>query len=446
MKKSFLVLSSLAIVVLLGVGLSSCKDDEKPSKAKVSFASASKTVQESAGTIEVKVTLDRALSKDVIVTYDLAGTALEKAGINQGDYQVNGDAGEITIAKGETIGVIKLDIINDLNFEVDETIDITLSDVNSTDAEISTDDETVVTIQSDDPKPIASFTNPTLTVNEDDGIVEIQVQLDKIAAEDIIVEYTLSAGDFDAIDSVRAHTEQSDADYAIVKDTPGQLTIKSGQMYGKIKIRFYSDFAWEDDEPFTISLKETSTIALADNSELNGTLVQQDGKVIVLSWNDQTADMDLVLWAGADLNSLNTAYAVSAIDNALNDFYAELVFVPSVITSGNFGLTLNYYSGTNNALSFKVEYIDFIDGVTEGAADRDAFTATYTLANVKAWEKLSDLTQREQTFKIAASQFTEISGIVVPVSGSRSSSIEIPAGMDKVRPKMAKPTFSRSLN
>jgi hypothetical protein len=434
MKRSFLVLSSLAIVILLGIGLSSCKDDEKPSKAKVSFASETKTVQESAGTVEVKVTLDRALGKDLIVSYDLAGTALEKAGTNQADYEVDGDAGEITIAKGETIGVIKLNIVNDLNYESEETIDISLTDVNSTDAEISTDDETVVTIQSDDLGPKASFLASTMTVNEVDGydnLLEIEVTLDNPVSEDINIEYELSGT---AIDSLYGFSQEFPGEYYdyYVDGESGVIPIASGETSGKIYIQLIPDFHYETNESIVITLKESPGIQLGTTKTLTITLKQQDGKIIELSWDNSytDVDMDMFLWIGADIGSLNGVIATSI--NPSTTVKKEYVFIPKgyvgLVSDRAFGLSYVYYEGTANPMNFTVKYIDLVDGVEEASGSQDIYTGSYDLDNINQWDAdNAPDPQIEQTLKIVNNAIAEISTITIPATGSRSKTYSIPA-------------------
>lgn len=151
-KYSILFLSALTLSIF-SIMFSSCKDDEPPAKPQLSFASATLTVKESDDNIEIQVVLDKAASQDITIDYDLSGTALDDitAGTTaSADYEIVGDYGEVEILKGETTGIIELDLYSDGEFEDDETIEISITDVSSDEIEITRDDETTLTVQQED--------------------------------------------------------------------------------------------------------------------------------------------------------------------------------------------------------------------------------------------------------------------------------------------------------
>jgi hypothetical protein len=446
MKKLFLILSSLGVLLTLNFVLSSCGgDDPKASKAKVSFSTATKTVQESAGTIEVKVVLDKPVTADVIVSYDLSGTATQKAGITAGDYEIDGDAGEVTIPKGETIGTLSIKIIDDEIFEIDETIEITLSDVSGNLATISDDNQMEVTIQSDDVAPKASFALTTLTVNEADGLegyLNVQINLDKAAPMDMDIEYELTGT---AIDSTYGFNNDAPSEYYdyYIHGESGKVTVNSGESSTNIVIQLLSDFHYEPtNETIIITLKESSSIQLGTNKTMTITLKQQNGKVVALLWDNDAytnVDMDMFLWIGNDVNSLN-----GIIGSSLNPSVTvkqELVFVPEgVISNAGLGLSFVYYEGTANPLDFEVQFADYTDGVLEALANRDVFEGSYTTANINKWDTNgAPNPQVEQTFEIVDGTLTNISDISTPNSGSRARSYKIPS--KAVRTKLAKSTL-----
>ena len=152
-KYSSLLLSALTLS-FLSLIFSSCKDDEPPAKPKLSFASSTMTVKESDENIEIQVVLDKAASEDITIDFSLSGTALDDvtAGTSEpSDYEVVSDYGEVEIKKGETTGIIELDIYSDSDFEdEDETIEISIEDVDSDEIEITRDDEITITVQQED--------------------------------------------------------------------------------------------------------------------------------------------------------------------------------------------------------------------------------------------------------------------------------------------------------
>ncbi len=450
MKKSILLISSLFTVSVLSIVLSSCKDDEPKAKNVLAFTASSKTVQESVGTFEITVELNSAAPKDLIIQYDLLGTAKEKVGITAGDYEITSDPGEIKIAKGETTGTVELAILNDNSYEKDETIILELTELNSDDADISPDKGQIeITITNDDANPIASFVNATLTVNEDDGLndyIELEVVLDQPAAQDLTVNYKIDTTKISggAIDSVWAHNHgiSEYADYfvnSVINGITGAVTVASGKSSAKIQVQLFTDLYFEDDENIILTLTANDDIHINDDKKTTTvTVKQQDGKRILLSWQDTNTDMDMILWTGSNVSSLVRPIAGSQIDNITWEIYNETLFIPKAITSGVFGLTFNYYSGTVNPLDFKVEYADFTDGVL--AAPSNEYNATYTKENINAWKTTGDL-QIEQTFKVTASEITEISAITIPTSGSRLPSKPVSTKIKKHR--LSKSTYQK---
>ncbi|MEX2230938.1 MAG: hypothetical protein WD824_02165, partial [Cyclobacteriaceae bacterium] len=109
----------------------------------------------------------------------------------------------------------------------------------------------------------------------------------------------------------------------------------------------------------------------------------------------------------------------------------ELIFIPSLITDGAFGLSYVYYEGTANPMNFEAHFVDFTGGVLEAAADRDIFTASYTLANINAWDVSGNDPIIVQTFTIVAGTYTDITAITVPASSSRMKSHKLPNTLRK---------------
>ena len=131
----------------------SCKDDEPPAKPLLSFSTAEMTVKESDANLEIQVVLDKPASEDIKITYSIAGTAKDdvSAGTTApADYEVISDYLELEIPKGETTGTIELDLYSDSDLEDDETIELSIEDVDSEGIEITRDDEIHITVQQED--------------------------------------------------------------------------------------------------------------------------------------------------------------------------------------------------------------------------------------------------------------------------------------------------------
>jgi hypothetical protein len=164
MKNKLLLLLSLSTVIVTGVGLSSCKDDDEPFvKPQLSFEKATQTVNEADGTIEVKVILDKAYSEDISIEFELSGSAQDEetatSSTPAADYRIESDHDEIEIKAGETEGIIEILIGSDTRLEDadvntdpfdPETIEIKITDVDNENIEITRDDETEVLIEQED--------------------------------------------------------------------------------------------------------------------------------------------------------------------------------------------------------------------------------------------------------------------------------------------------------
>ncbi len=144
-----------SIIIFFALTISSCKDDPEPFvKPKLSFSESTRTVNEDDGTIEVEVTLDKAATEDVIITYELDGSAVDDvfATANQlsSDYEITSDYLEIAIKKGEDKGIIEINLLSDFSFEGTETINIAIINSDSENIEITRDDEINILVQQED--------------------------------------------------------------------------------------------------------------------------------------------------------------------------------------------------------------------------------------------------------------------------------------------------------
>jgi hypothetical protein len=102
--------------------VSSCdKDDEKPG-ANISFALAEQTVNESAGTVDVTVVLDKPLDQPIDLFYTFSGTADVYDPFEGGDYFIP-TGNYISIGPGTTQAKITIELVEDYDFEVSDNFD-----------------------------------------------------------------------------------------------------------------------------------------------------------------------------------------------------------------------------------------------------------------------------------------------------------------------------------
>lgn len=153
MRKYSILLLSASSLLSLGFVFTSCKDDPPPAKPLLSFSASEMTAKESDENLKIQIVLDKPASEDITITYTIAGTAKDDvtAGTTApSDYEVISDYLEVAIPKGETVGIIELDLFSDSDLEDDETIELSIKDVDSEAIEITRDDEIHVTVQQED--------------------------------------------------------------------------------------------------------------------------------------------------------------------------------------------------------------------------------------------------------------------------------------------------------
>jgi hypothetical protein len=163
----------LSLVCLCGfLLLSACGEDEPPI-ATISFASPEITVNEADDVIEIEVTLNRPAEADFFIDYTVSGSAQDAAtaGANVPvDFEILedlNDYGEIEIKKGETKGIIEIQLYSDFDFENDETIEIQLESEDGKYAELTRDDELEITVAQEDGLAIVLDWNDPAYTNVD---------------------------------------------------------------------------------------------------------------------------------------------------------------------------------------------------------------------------------------------------------------------------------------
>jgi hypothetical protein len=439
MKKYLLLFLSILTVAGVGITLSSCESDDPPPNPKVNFARATRTLAENAGTLEVEVNLDRASDKDIIIGYDIDGSAVEGV-----DYNIPVDIGEVEIPAGSTTGVFEVVITNDTFFEGSETIELRIDDAPDN-VTIGEEDEMVITITEDDAQPVVSFTETTFAINEDDGGYDLEVSLSAASGQDVTVNYTITDGIGlgHAIDSVLGYDEDIPPQYwdYYINGESGTVVIPAGETTAVIEIRVWTDFIFENTElmVFELSGATGATVTTtAAKKKATGTLSQQDGRGIELYWDNTNANLDLFLWGNTSLANLATITGSTPLLGLSRwaqvsgdpvDEAFEAVFLPTILgelepTIDAFAVSVLYHNGTVSPLDFEVLHFDFADGVVEDVEDMDVNAGTYTLANLNDFPQAGSSAswvypKNVQTFERVGGQYTVPTAINEPVSGSR---------------------------
>ncbi len=444
------LLSTLAVFSTFSVlYLNSCKDDDEPApRPKVAFALSNVSVNEPDGNLPVKIELDRPAPEDLVVEYSISGTATRRTSTNAAtaDYEITGSIGEVEILQGETSATINIGILNDGVYEDDETIILTIEDVDSDRVDFGERTQMTITIVSDDAGLVASFQTPTLEVNEaDPGVHEIIVTLDQAPTADVVVKYQLSpwlvnnqavAGV--AIDSLSAFEADLPPEYYdyFIDGTAGELTIPAGQTSAAIRINVLSDFLAENTETIEITLLASAGITPGTVNKATISILQEDGRVVALFWPEGTdADMDLFVWFSVEEAQPQWIPFIFSIVPGTTPPEIGIIpntFIAQVVEGGfdkiDFGISAVYYSGTVNPLAFETGLIDIIEGVTEPEGQREYTEASYGLNNINPWDDETAGTDPIiiQTFSYTSGAYTAASGITVPDEGSRIGTVAIP--------------------
>jgi hypothetical protein len=198
------------------------------------------------------VSLSKASGRDITVDFDTTnGTA------TAGDDYVAG-SGTLTIAAGQTSGIVSIDVVGDLLNEANETFYLDLS--GATNATIS-DSQGLGTISNDDDVPEVTIDNVSV-VEGDAGTVNavFSVILSTASGQPVSVAWTTTNGTASASDFAGAS---------------GNLSFAAGQTVKTISIAVSGDVTNEPNETFTVDLYSPVNCTIADNQGV-GTIITDD--------------------------------------------------------------------------------------------------------------------------------------------------------------------------
>lgn len=190
------------------------------------------------GPMAFTVSLSRTSTVPVAVQYSTSdGTA-----VSGDDY--TGTSGNLTIPAGASSGTIMISLIDDAEYEDDETFIVTLS--NPTNAML--DDDAATGEILDDDKPTISIDN--VKVIEDEGVLDFTVTLSAMLSQTVTVDFETKDGSATEGDDYTANS--------------GTLSFNSGTTSLSISVNITDDALDEDDEDFTIELSNPTNATIAD--------------------------------------------------------------------------------------------------------------------------------------------------------------------------------------
>jgi hypothetical protein len=201
---------------------------------------------------EVGLIVNMAEMLDVAVTVDYAVTS----GTATPDEDFVLEAGTLAFEPNETTAEILLQIIDDGIDEPDETIIVTLSNIQGADVVLGSMFEHTYTIL--DPKPFVQFDLDGSMGTEDEVILPLLVTLTDEWTEDVTVDYTVTGG-----------TATPDVDFVL---EAGTLTFAPGQKSGTVDIALVNDGVTEDPETIVVTLSNPTNAKLMEPTEHTATL------------------------------------------------------------------------------------------------------------------------------------------------------------------------------
>ena len=233
-------------------------DDDAP---VVSFNSPSSNGAESVSSKAITVDLSSASGKNVTVNYAVTGSATGSGT----DYTL--ENGTLTFSAGATFGIISIgNIVDDLIYEADETVIITLSSPNN--ATLGAVNVHTFTINDNDNAPVVDFSSISSNDNESVSSKAITVELSAASTQSVTVDYTLTGT-----------ASGSGTDYTLAD---GTLTISAGLTSGMITIAgIVDDGLDEPNETVIVTLSNPSNATLGDDSVHTYFIIDNDDAPVV---------------------------------------------------------------------------------------------------------------------------------------------------------------------
>jgi len=225
------------------------------------------SILENQGVVSIKVTLSEAIDNDVIVFYELNGTAT-----SGNDHNLT--SGSITIPANQTFSNIEFNITDDNDCEPDETIVITLE--TPTNADLGTKTSCTITLLNDSndcPKPTVNIECQPIEIEEDEGLVSIKVTLSESIDEDVNISYIVDG------------TAISGVDHNL---TNGIITIFSNQTIANKSFYITDDNQYEQEETIIISLEKPNNADLGSNVSCHINILESDIPTVQWSVSSQS--------------------------------------------------------------------------------------------------------------------------------------------------------------
>ena len=252
-------------------------DDDMPALPTASLSGRDLAEPDQAG--ELVVTLDTPAAGDLTVLYQVSPDSTATADADYGAL-----SGEVLIAQGQTQATVPVPVIDDTQFEGDETVVVTL--IPGDGYVTGTPDNVTLTIRDDDPppQPVVELAVETLGIPEggsDQIFVSVTFpQSGPAATEPLTVSFA-------------RHADSTADDNDIVLEPAQTVTIDPAEGNNAvITITAVDDTQIEGPETAIIALQPSELYLLGASPSVELPIIDNDAVVVDLLASDDTADED----------------------------------------------------------------------------------------------------------------------------------------------------------
>lgn len=231
----------------------------------VQFQPSALTVSEADGQAALKVTLSKAAVFSITVNYATSdGSAVSSGALV--DYSAA--SGTVTFNPGELSHTIVVPIADDGLHESTESFSVILSNVAPGSVALSTLNGTAnVTVNDDDPAPVAGFSSDAYSVVENAGVADITVVLSNGSSSVVTVDYASANG-----------VALAGSDYTTAT---GTLTFAPGEVSKSFSVTIVNDSLNELEEALTLRLRNPQNAALSPTSSVPLSILDDDAEPTV---------------------------------------------------------------------------------------------------------------------------------------------------------------------
>ena len=283
---------------------------------EVGLTVATNTVEESSGnSIVLMATSEFVIDEDIVISLIFAGSATLNS-----DYTV---ADSIVITAGNTTASVTITIINDDEYEINETINITFGSVTNANISASQQPQTITITKNDLPE--VGLTVATNTVEESSGnSIVLMATSEFVIDEDIVISL------------IFAGSATLNSDYTVADS----IVITAGNTTASVTITIINDDEYEINETINITFGSVTNANISASQQLQTiTITKNDlpevGLTVATNTVEESSGNSIVLMATSEF-VIDEDIVISLIfagSATLNSDYTVADSI--VITAGN---------------------------------------------------------------------------------------------------------------